>query len=290
MLQFGMKTALITGSGGFVGRHLARALEKEGVKVIKFSRLENKQLTRNKDFADLPKVDVVFHLAAVSGYKDCNDNTKLAYEVNVLGTVNVLEYCRRVKAKLVFPSTYVYDAPYGEYKQESDSTKPMTHYSFTKWLGEELCRFYSRVFGVNTLILRTANVYGPDQSGIYLIPIIASHLKIKRPLHLTKPDIERCFIYIDDLIDAYIKLAQTSTLPGEVFNVSSDRATSIAALLQTVEKVTNKNIEVVYSGKDRPHEISLNRMDNAKIKQAINWQAKVNLEEGLKKLQRGQHL
>ena len=285
-----MKTALITGSNGFVGKHRAEALEKNKIKIIKFSRSANQQLTRPEDFMVLPPVETVFHLAAVSGYKDCSDNTQLAYKVNVLGTVNVLEYCRRVKAKLIFPSTYVYDFPYEKYKRESDPAKPMTHYSFTKWLGEELCRFYSRTFKVNTLILRTANVYGAGQSKIYLIPIIAEHLKINQTLHLTKPDIERCFIYIDDLIEAYIKLAQAPTVPGEVFNVSANTATTIADLLKTVGKVTERTIKVDYSGQGRPHEINLNRIDIAKIKQVINWKPKVDLELGLKKLQRSHNL
>lgn len=284
-----MKTVLITGANGFVGRHLAAALEKNKIKVIKFSRSNNQQLTRPEDFTALPPVDIVFHLAAVSGYKDCNENMALAYKVNVLGSVNVLEYCRRVKAKLVFPSTYIYDAPYETYKQESDPAKPMTHYSFTKWLGEELCRFYSRTFKVNTLILRTANVYGAGQSKIYLIPIIAEHLKTNQTLSLTKPNIERCFIYIDDLIGAYIRLAQASTIPGDVFNVSAEQATTIADLLKTVTKVTGKTLQVNYSGQDRPHEIGLNRIDITKIKQAINWQPKVTLEQGLKKFQRSQN-
>lgn len=285
-----METALITGSSGFVGRHLTKALEEKGIKVIKFSRSINRQLTRPEDFAALPPVDTVFHLGAISGYKDCNENTRLAYEVNVLGTVNVLEYCRRVKAKLVFPSTYVYGAPYETYKQEPDPAQPMTHYSFTKWLGEELCRFYSRTFKINTLILRTANVYGAGQSKIYLIPIIAEHLKTNQTLHLTKPDIERSFIYIEDLIKAYIKLAQAPTLPGDVYNVSFGRATTIATLLKTVEKVTGKTVKVSYSGQGRPHEINLNRMNIAKIKQVIDWEPEVNLEAGLKKLQRSQNL
>lgn len=284
-----MKTALITGSNGFVGRHLTRTLEKQKIKVICFSRASNRHISRAEDFADLPKVDAVFHLAAVSGYKDCNENTQLAYQVNVLGTVNVLEYCRRVKAKLIFPSTYVYDAPYEKYKKEADPTKPMTHYSFTKWLGEELCRFYSRVFGVNTLILRTANVYGCGQSNIYLIPLIARHLQGGQVLPLTRPDIERCFIYIDDLVSAYIKLAETATTPGEVFNVSFCRATTIAALIKTVEKITAKTIKVKYSGIGRPHEISLNRLDITKVKRAINWQPQINLEAGLKKLERSHY-
>jgi nucleoside-diphosphate-sugar epimerase len=284
-----MKTALITGSNGFVGKHLTRALQKKGFKVIPFSRSVDKQLTHSQDFADLPPVDIVFHLGAVSGYKDCNEKTNLAYEVNILGTVNVLEYCRRVKAKLIFPSTYVYDAPYDAYKIETDPTKPMTHYAFTKWLGEKLCRFYSRVYGVNTLILRTTNIYGAGQSGIYLIPIIAQCLKQNKTLNLTKPDIERCFVYIDDLINAYVKISQAQTFPGDVFNVSFGHATTIAALLRTVTKVTGKQVKVVYTGKSRPHEINLNRMDNNKLKQMIDWKPKTSLENGLVKLKRGQY-
>lgn len=284
-----MKTALITGSSGFVGRHLTQTLQQQNIRVVKFSRSQNRQITRAEDFNDLPPVDAVFHLAAVSGYRDCNENTNLAYEVNVLGTANVLEYCRRVKAKLIFPSTYVYDAPYENYKKESDPTKPMTHYSFTKWLGEELCRFYSRVFDVNTLILRTANVYGTGQSDIYLIPIIARHLTTNQEMKLTKPEIERSFIYIDDLIQAYIKLALAKTEPGEAFNVSFPRVTPIAELLNTVTKVTGKTVKVSYSGTGRPHEINLNRMNISKLRQTLNWQPGTTLKQGLLKLQRSQY-
>lgn len=284
-----MKTALITGSDGFVGRHLTAALERQKIKVIRFSRSLDKQLVNQRDFAALPKVDAVFHLAAVSGYRDCNTNTKLAYQVNVLGTVNVLEYCRRTGAKLIFPSTYVYDSPYEAYKKESDPVKPMTHYSMTKWLGEELCRFYSRVFDVNTLILRTANVYGAGQSDIYLIPIIARHLTTNQEMKLTKPEIERSFIYIDDLIQAYIKLALAKTEPGEAFNVSFPRATPIAELLNTVTKVTGKTVKVSYSGTGRPYEIDLNRMNISKLRQTLNWQPETTLKQGLLKLQRSQY-
>ncbi|MCG2691534.1 SDR family oxidoreductase, partial [Microgenomates group bacterium] len=155
-----MKQVLVTGSSGFIGKKLIERLKKAGVEVVEFSRNQGKNVIKEEDFKDLETVDTVFHLAAVSGYKDCSENTNLAYEVNVKGTVNVLEYCRRVGAKLIFPSTYVYDQPYEELKTETSACKPTTHYSFTKWLGEELCGYYSRVFQVNSLILRTANVYG----------------------------------------------------------------------------------------------------------------------------------
>jgi len=277
-----MQSVLITGSNGFIGRHLVETLKKQQIKVIEFSRSIGKEATRKTDWQNLPKVDVVFHLASVSGYKGCNADTYLAYKTNIDGTANALEYCRRIKAKLVFPSTYVYDTPYTDYKKETDPEKPTTHYAMTKWLGEELCRFYSRIFKVNTLILRTGNVYGPGQSNIYLVPIIAAHLKNQQTLSLPQPDIERSFIYIDDLVKAYTALAQTATGPAEIFNVSYPQPTTIAKLIQTIETLTGKTLKVKYSGIGRPNEINLNRMDISKLKQRLGWQPQISLEEGLR--------
>jgi len=185
-----MKSALITGSSGFIGQHLIAALKKLGVTTFEFSRSRGKDLTDRADFADLPPVEAVFHLGAVSGYKDSNQDPLKAYRVNVLGTVNVLEYCRGAGAKMIFPSTYVYAPPYETHKKETGPARPTTHYSMTKYLGERLCRFYSRVFGANTLILRTSNVYGQGQTAKYIVPIVVKHVLDKKPLGLTKPGVE----------------------------------------------------------------------------------------------------
>lgn len=277
-----MKKVLITGSRGFIGQHLKKALEKDKIEVVEFNRELSLDVSRPEDFNDLAKVDTVFHLAAVSGYRAANENISLAYLVNVIGTVNVLDYCRRVKAKLIFPSTYVYDKPYEEYKKEADPIKPTTHYSFTKFLGEELCRFYSRVFGVNSLILRTLNVYGPGQDKIYIVPVIAEYLLKEKPLSLTRPEVERSFIYVTDLVEAYIKLAKAQTKPGEVYNVGPSQPTTLKELVGLMAKVLGKKAKVTYSGKNRPHEVDKNRINNSKIKKKINWQPKVNLEKGLR--------
>lgn len=277
-----MNKALVTGSSGFIGRKLIKKLKQEGVEVVEFSRKQGKEIIRKEDFENLPTVDTVFHLAAVSGYKDCSENINLAYEVNVGGTVNVLEYCHRTGAKLIFPSTYVYDLPYQECKKETDTTRPVTHYAFTKWLGEELCRFYARVFKLETLILRTANVYGEGQNGIYIIPKLFKTITIQEKLILTKPDVERSFIYIDDLVEAYIQLAQAKTLPGEVYNIGPNQATKLSELIALIEKVSGKKIIVKYTGFGRPQESEINRIDNQKVKQKINWEPRVDLETGLK--------
>lgn len=277
-----MKKVLITGSSGFIGRHIAAKLKTQNIEVVEFCRKNHQDVTRAADFDKLSPVDTVFHLAAVSGYENSKENISLAYQVNVLGTINVLEYCRKVKAKLIFSSTYVYGKPYEKFKKESDNLNPTTHYSFTKFLGEEMCRFYNRVFGVETLILRTANVYGPSQDEIYIVPVIATHLLNKKPLILTKPEVERSFIYIDDLVEAYIQLAQAKTLAGDAYNVGPDKPTALKELVALMIKISGTIPKISYSGKDRPSEADKNRIDTTKIKAAIDWQPKISLEEGLK--------
>ncbi|MFH0942941.1 MAG: NAD(P)-dependent oxidoreductase [Candidatus Beckwithbacteria bacterium] len=278
-----MKQVLVTGSNGFIGKKLIEKLRQKKIEVSEFSRKNGRDVTKKEDFAALPKADTVFHLAAVSGYKDCSENINLAYEVNVKGTVNVLEYCRRTGAKLIFPSTYVYDQPYEKIKTEADPVKPTTHYSFTKFLGEELCCFYARVFKVNTLILRTSNVYGFGQEDKYLVPKIFNQMLKNQALILTKPEIERSFIYIDDLVEAYIRLAESKTKPGEVFNVGPEKPTTLQQLIETIGQVTGKTSQVNYEGKERPMEVNLNRVDISKMKKRLNWQPEISLETGLKR-------
>jgi len=278
-----MRKVLITGSDGFIGQHLIQILEKKGIEVVKFDKDSGKDIVNNKDFADLSKTDTVFHLAAVSGYKDSKKNSFLAYKVNIMGTINVLEYCRKVRAKIVFPSTYVYTEPYEKIKKETDPAKPTTNYSYTKYLGEQCCQFYSRIYGTNSLILRTSNVYGAGQKGKYIVPIVTDHILNNKDLTLTKENVERSFIYVDDLIEAYIKLAEAKTKPGEIYNVGPDKSTTLKELVELISKLSGKQTKVKYSGISRQDEVDINKVDNNKIKAKINWKIKTSLEKGLKK-------
>jgi len=278
-----MKKVLITGSNGFIGKHLIQTLEEKDVEIVKFDKSSGKNIVNNKDFADLAKTDTVFHLAAVSGYKNSKESAFLAYKVNIMGTINVLEYCRENKAKIIFPSTYVYAEPYEKIKKETDIVKPTTNYSYTKYLGEQNCQFYSRIYGVDSLILRTSNVYGRGQEGKYIVPIVTDHILNNEELTLTKENVERSFIYIDDLIKAYIKLAEAKTKPREIYNVGPDKATSLKELVELISKLAGKQAKIKYSGVSRPDEVDINRIDNSKTKNKIGWQPKISLEEGLKR-------
>ncbi len=276
-----MKKALITGSSGFIGTHLKKLLKKNKVKVVSFDRKDGFELTKPEQFKRLPKTDVVFHLGAVSGYKDSNKDIKMAYEVNLAGTVNVLEYCRRVNAKCMFPSTYVYDKPHKEYKKEVDKTSTSTHYAHTKLLGERLCQFYSRIFKVNTLIMRTSNVYGLGQDDKYIVPVIVNYILKDKPLILTKPEVERTYIHVSDVVTAYFKLAQAKTKPGEIFNVAGNKPTSLNELVNLIKEISKKEGKVDYTGASRPNDVDVNRFDISKIRKEISWKPEVSLKDGL---------
>ncbi len=277
-----MKKVLITGSNGFIGQYIIAKLKQQNIEVIEFCRQNKRDLINPHDFNSLPKVDTVFHLAAVSGYKNSKENLNTTYQVNALGTINVLEYCRRVKAKMILSSTYVYKKPYESFKKESDELLPTTHYSFSKFLGEESCRFYAQAYKVNTLIIRTANVYGPNQDKIYIVPVITTHLLAGKPLILTKQTVERSFIDIDDLVEGYMKLAQWPTQPGEVFNIGPDKPNKLVDLVELVEKITSKKDKITYTGKDRLREADKNRVNTDKIKTTLNWKPKISLAIGLR--------
>ena len=150
-------------------------------------------------------------------------------------------------------------------------------------MGEKSCQFYSRVFAVNSLILRTSNVYGRGQDTKYIVPVIATHLINGKPLTLTKPGIERTYIYVSDVVDAYIKLAKAKTKPGDIYNVAYPKSTHLADLVKSMEKITGIRSKISYSGISRPYDIDKNRYNLGKIKKKINWTAKVDLETGLKK-------
>ena len=277
-----MKRILVTGADGFIGRKLTERLIAEGYEVTGFDLrhgdiCEKDALEKN---VELP-VDYTFHLAGKTFVPDSWNDPQDFYRVNVLGTLNVLEFCRRSGSGLTFVSSYVYGKPEYLPVDEKHPVKPFNPYSHSKIIAEELCRYYCDEFGIESCILRPFNIYGPGQSDRFLIPEI-----IKKVLDPSTEVVEinyerpkRDFLYIDDLICALIK---TMTAPRTFYNIGRGESISVKDLICFVFSITGISKQIISLGKERQMEIFDLYADIKKISHDLSWKQKTLLSEGLK--------
>src|SRR3989344_3216083 len=178
------KRFLVTGAGGFVGRHLTEKLISLGARVTALVRKNNISLKTNNNLTILEKnlleinkedtrgIDIVIHLAAITDLPDCQKNPKKAYEVNVLGTINLLENSKDVE-KFVYASTLgVYGNPVNIPSTEEDPTFPIEPYAASKLAAEYFTSTYCNSINLHFCIARLFNVYGPRQNNKFIIPKI----------------------------------------------------------------------------------------------------------------------
>jgi len=199
-------SVLVTGADGFIGSHLVKALRADGHVVLTHS-------TRQGDIKDcnlsFEGVGHVFHLAARTFVPDSWAAPLSFYEVNLLGTVNVLEFCRTRAASLTLMSSYVYGPPARLPISEEEPLCAFNPYSHTKILAEETALYYHRQFGVPVTIVRPFNVYGPGQDRRFLIPTILTQAIDPGQPAIVVADLRprRDYLFISDLIDLLTRTA-----------------------------------------------------------------------------------
>ena len=225
------KKILITGIKGFIGNILSLKLQALGSEIIKLND-KKMDVTSWEQVKNLDKADIVFHLAAKIFVPFSFENPRKTYETNILGTLNLLEYCRKNKSKMVFASTYVYGEPNYLPVDENHPTNASNPYSKSKLVGEELCKYYSDDFGVKSIILRPFNIYGPDQNDNFLIPTIINQAKTgKIILKDSRP--KRDYIYIDDAVEAFLR-AGIHESNFDIFNVASGEGLSVENIAKII--------------------------------------------------------
>ena len=289
---------LITGGAGFIGSHVARKLVERGDKVTVLDDLSTGVLENIPKGIDSvvigsildslvlrslydENIDFIYHYAAFSSVPGSIQDPLKTNNVNITGTLNVLQLAKAVGAKfLLATSGQVYGN--GLTREEAMRPVPLCPYTLSKLAGEEYCRLFRELYGLQTVCLRYANVYGggmnPKSEYALAVPVFID--KMSRGINPTiygDGEQTRDFIYIEDIVDASI-YAMESTLTG-IYNVGTGIATSI-----------NKLVDIIYEGKQKPvyengraGEARDNSLCIDKIK-AAGFTPKWTLEKGLGEL------
>ena len=295
-----MTTALITGGAGFIGSNLADALLADGRPVHVVDDLSNGQAIRVPAEAAFHEMDVraaddlmrlaesarpatIFHLAAQADVRKALEDPGFDADVNIVGTLNVLEAARAVGARVVFTSTG--GAAYGEYDAlpvptpETAETRPLSHYGMSKMAGEGYLGLYGRLYGTEAVSLRLANVYGPRQDHTGEAGVVAIFcgllLEGRAPRVFGDGLQTRDYVYVGDVVRAL--LAAEAGPAGVTANVGTGREATVLDLIAGLG----------YEGEPeflpaRLGEVQRSALDPALAGELWGWRAETPLEEGLR--------
>lgn len=291
-MDLSSKKILITGATGFIGKHLAEAISKKfGIKVHGLSldgEIESDyadlQVVDLRDFDQTRKAieeispDIVFHLAGCTG-----KTSKDFKGSNVEGTENLLKSLVNIDYDLfVFTSTSeVYGSSEAPFKEEE--VNPVTEYARTKFEAEEICRRHIKN-GKPIVISRLGLVYGPGQQESFFIPGLIKASLEKDSFDTTLGEQTRDFVYVDDVISAFMRMPFSVEAVGQTINISSGDAISLRRVVEKIKKTLDSKIKINFGAIPyRENEIFKYQLNIERAKKLLNWQPEVDLDEGLNK-------
>lgn len=277
------QTIAITGSSGFVGFHLAAELRLQGVNVIELDLMKGIDIADWQEITVKDSIDTVIHLASRSFVPDSFLRPREVLENNIDATINMLELSRINNARMIYASSYVYGSPKYLPIDEEHPLAFWNPYASSKIIGENLCRCYNENFGLRTVILRPFNIFGNGQDSRFLIPSIIDKAKTGR-IDLKDPEPRRDFVYIDDVVEAFIKAAEYDYTDFEIFNIASGVSYSVKEIVDIVRKLIGAEVDVSYSKEKRVNEIMETVANIGKAKDVLGWEPRVGLEEGLERM------
>jgi UDP-glucose 4-epimerase len=297
---------LVTGGAGFLGAALANHLVGQGhhVRVLDDlsagdqKRLDARVVFTRGDTRDIPKlwtllkgVDCVYHLAARVSVQESILYPVEYNEVNVGGTVSLMTAVRDARVKrVVFASS---GAAYGNQQEqpvrESAQLKPDSPYAVSKMAAEGYVQALGALCGIETVILRVFNAYGPGQSiPPTHAPVIPRFLKqILGGGSLViygKGNQSRDFIYVSDVVEALVAAARANNVDRAVINVGSGREVTIDALVEAIERVTKHSAHRLYNEVEDNGGVSRLVADVSLAREKLDFQPKMNLESGLRRI------
>jgi UDP-glucose 4-epimerase len=291
--------AIVTGGAGFIGSHLVEALARRGADVhavdnlatgsranlpagIALHELDVRDDGLAELFAQL-RPEAVFHLAAQADVGTSVEEPAFDADVNVVGTVRVLEAARAVGARVVFASTG--GAIYGECERparEEDERRPLSPYGTSKLAGEEYLATWNRLYGARHVACRLANVYGPRQLPALEGGVVAIFLDWLRDGRETEifgdGNQTRDFVYVGDVAAALVSAA--SAPAAGVFNVGTGISTSVLELHRLCAETAGVEQQPRF-GAERPGDLRHSVVDVSRASRELDWRAETTLATGL---------
>jgi len=301
------KKYLVTGGAGFIGSNIVKELLNQGhfVRVIdNFSTGKRENLSEFEDRIEvingdirylntlleaMEGIDYVFHEAALPSVPRSVMTPIETNDVNINGTLNVLFAAKEKKVKRVVYAGS--SSAYGESevlpKVETMKPSPLSPYAVNKLTGEYYCQVFYRVYGLETVVLRYFNVFGPKQDPTsYYSAVIPKFIKLiqqgKSPMIFGDGEQSRDFSYIENVVSANLLASKAPKAPGEVFNVACGDRITLNKLAEEMKKTLDSDVEIQHS-EDRVGDIKHSLADINKAKDLLGYEVKVTVLEGLKK-------
>ena len=273
-----MTKILVTGSRGFIGKQVIKKLKKSEIITdsIDSKRIDLKNI---EEVMRLSESDVVIHLA---GKTTKGLDWEEYFDNNVLGTLNILEYCivKKIK-KMIFVSSYVYGNPKYLPINEKHPIEPHNPYTKSKYLAEQLCEFYAKNSDLKIIILRPFNIFGKTLPKDFLISNLLKSIKTNEKITIINKDSRRDFLHIDDFVDVILKIKDFD-FKFEIFNVGSGKSYSFNEVIKKIEDISMERLHLEYE-ENKENFIEEITADISKINNKIKWFPKISFDEGLKK-------
>ena len=299
------KKVFITGGAGFLGANLVRRLLAEGgfdIYVVERQgtdmwRLQEVKNSIDITYADITNIDlinqvvskikpdIVFHFASYGVYGAVQKDRAIMELVNERGTSRIVFAFKEnhIPDLFVFASTSFVYAPKQGAIAETDAVEPINEYAVTKIQAEKKLAEISKEINMNTICARLFTPYGYYEDSQRLIPHIVLNALSDKQIDLVSPSNVRDFIFIEDVLDLLVKMIEKKgDYRGEVFNVGSGQQHMVGQVVETVQRVMAKKLNVQFGEKENLYKEPKNFIaDISKAKTEFNWQPRHSLEQGI---------
>ena len=302
-----MARYLVTGGAGFIGAHLVEELLKRGEEVRVLDNFSTGKRERLDPFVEkielvegdlrsqhavreaVDGIDFVFHQGALPSVSRSVKDPITTNDVNVGGTLNVLDAAKEADVKRVVyaSSSSVYGANEAIPQREDMMPEPISPYAVAKLTGEKYCHVFSRTYGLETVTLRYFNVFGPrmDPASAYaaFIPIFIVGMLEGRPLIVNGDgSISRDFTYITNVVEANMRAMEADGVAGEVFNVACGDSMSLNDIIDRLRELLGTEGDISY-GPPRVGDVPLSLADVSKAREQLGYVPRVPVSEGLER-------